>query len=134
VSILSQQQTSHPIESVETVVSLEQVIEIQRAVREVFVHESVQGYIVDLVRATRESSLLLTGSSPRGSLHLMRAAQAHAAFEGAEFVRPDDVKAMASAVLAHRCLPRAELRARGQTTDDVVVEITKVVPAPVPVG
>ncbi len=132
--ILSQQQTVHPLASLKTIITLEEVIAIQKAIREVFVHESVQGYIVDLVRATRESSLLLTGSSPRGSLHLMRASQAHAAFEGSEFVRPDDVKAMATAVLAHRCLPRAELRARGQTTDDVVRELTTVVPAPVPVG
>ncbi len=134
LAILSQQQRVHPLSSIQTVLSLDKVVEIQKAIREVFVRDTIQGYVVDIVRATRESSLLLTGSSPRGSLHLMRAAQAHAASYGSDFVRPDDVKAMATALLAHRCLPKAELRARGQTTDDVIRDILNVVPAPVPVG
>jgi len=132
--ILGQQQVAHPIELVKSVVDGGVLIEMQAAVRDVFVHDSIRGYIVDVVRATRESNLFLMGSSPRGSLHLMRAAQANAASQGHEFVRPDDVKAMASAVLAHRVLPRAELRAKGQTTAEVVDRILDQVPAPVPVG
>jgi MoxR-like ATPase len=133
-AILAQQQSNNPIDSVEQVIELGILLEIQDAVRKVFVHESVRGYIVDVVRATRESNQFLMGSSPRGSLHLMRAAQAHAALRGNEFVRPDDVKSMAAVVLGHRVLGRAELRSRGLTTDQVIEGILDTVPAPLPVG
>jgi MoxR-like ATPase len=65
---------------------------------------------------------------------LMRASQGHAAMQGNEFVRPDDVKAVASAVLAHRVLTRAETRARGQTAEQAIATIVDGVPAPVPVA
>lgn len=133
-AILGQQQVAHPLELVKAVTSPEALIEMQASVRDVFVHETVRTYIVDVVRATRESNQFLMGSSPRGSLHLMRAAQANAALAGFEFVRPDDVKAMASSVLAHRVLPRAEIRAKGMTTEQVVNSLLDQVPAPVPVG
>ena len=132
--ILGEQQVGHPLDLVQSVANPETLLEMQAAVRDVFVHDSIRNYIVDLVRATRESSLLLMGSSPRGSLHMMRAAQAHAAFNGHEFVRPDDVKAMASAVLSHRVIARAELRAKGETTGGVIERILEAVAAPVPVG
>jgi MoxR-like ATPase len=64
----------------------------------------------------------------------MRAAQANAAVNGFDFVRPDDVKAMASCVLAHRVMARAELRTKGQTTEQIIDRILEAVPAPVPVG
>ncbi len=133
-AILGAQQVAHPLELVKTVVTLEQMLEMQAQVRDIFVHETIRNYIVDVVRATRESNLLLMGASPRGSLHLMRAAQASAAIAGHDYVRPDDVKAMACAVLAHRVLPRAELRSKGQTTIQVIERILDTVPAPVPVG
>jgi MoxR-like ATPase len=134
VDILSRQQISHPIELVTTITNPEELMELQNDVRDVFVHDSVREYIVDLVRATRESSHLLMGASPRGALHLMRASQAHAAMNGSEFVRPDDVKAMAGLVLSHRVLPRAEARARGETTNDLIQKIIETVRAPVPVS
>ncbi len=133
-SILSRQQVAHPLELVQAVTNPQALMMMQSAVRDVFVDDKVRDYIVDVVRATRESSLLVMGSSPRGSLHLMRAAQARAAYDGQEFVRPDDVKAMASSVLAHRVIARAELRARGETTEAVIDRILTAVPAPVPVG
>jgi MoxR-like ATPase len=133
-AILGQQQVSHPLELVSMVFPLDEMQEMQTAIRDVFVHASVREYIVDVVRATRESNLLLMGSSPRGSLHLMRAAQANAAMEGSDFVRPDDVKAIATAVLGHRVLARAELRAKGQTTDQVIERLLDEVSAPVPVS
>jgi MoxR-like ATPase len=134
VKILGQQQVAHPLELVKPVIAIEQLVEVQNAVRDVFVHDTIRGYVVDVVRATRESNQFLMGSSPRGSLHLMRAAQAHAAMAGHEFVRPDDVKAMAAAVLGHRVMPRAELRAKGQTTEQVVERLLDQVTAPVPVS
>lgn len=134
MAILSAQQVSHPLELVKTVVNLDDMLEVQAAVRDIFVHDSIREYLIEIVRATRENNLLIMGASPRGALHLMRASQAMAAMKGSEFVRPDDVKAIASAILAHRVLPRAELRARGTTTDQVIERILSEVPAPVPVS
>jgi MoxR-like ATPase len=133
-AILDHQKVTHPLSDVKAVVDMETLIEMQVAIRKIRVDEKIRTYIVDIVRATRESTQFLMGASPRGSLHLMRAAQAHAAIHGDDFVRPDNVKAMATAVLSHRVLGRAELRAKGQTTDDVVRGLLERVAAPVPVG
>jgi MoxR-like ATPase len=133
-SILARQQVAHPLELVQSVITISELIELQLAVRDVFVHESVRDYIVDVVRATRESAQLLMGSSPRGSLYLMRAAQAHAAMKGHEFVQPDNVKAVAAAVLSHRVLPRSEIRAKGGTTEQAIERVLDHVSVPVPVG
>ncbi len=134
IDILARQQISHPIELVQTVTHPEELMEIQNEVRDVFVHDSIREYIVDLVVATRESPHLLMGTSPRGTVHLMRASQASAAMSGHDFVRPDDVKAVAPLVLSHRVLPRAEARARGETTNDLICRIVETVRAPVPVS
>ncbi|HTQ11824.1 MAG TPA: MoxR family ATPase [Fimbriimonadaceae bacterium] len=133
-SILSRQQVSHPLELVKSVIEIEDLVQLQTGVRDVFVHESVREYIVEVIRATRESPQLIMGSSPRGSLYLMRAAQAHAAMEGSEFVRPDDVKAIGAAVLGHRVLARSDVRAKGGAAEHVIERILEQVPVPVPVG
>ncbi len=132
--ILRSQQVAHPLDLVKNVINLDVLLEMQAAVRDVFVHETIRGYIVDVVRATRESNQFLVGASPRGSLHLMRAAQASAAVSGFDFVRPDDVKYMAGPVLAHRVMPRAELRVKGQSPEDIIDQTLENVPSPVPVG
>lgn len=131
--ILRNQQTSHPVDSVTQVASLEELVEAQRGVREVFVHDSIREYVVDIVRSTRENSQLMLGSSPRGSLYLMLAAQARAAMEGRDYVRPDDVKVSAPSVLGHRVIVRGEVRAKGLIGSDIVHQILGAVPAPSPV-
>src|SRR5690606_29464904 len=113
MAVITGQQTSHPIDNMKPAVSLEQLIEAQRGVREVYIHQSIRDYIVDVVRATRENSQLMLGSSPRGSLYLMSAAQAKAAMAGEDYVRPDDVKEAAPLILGHRVIVRGEVRARG---------------------
>ena len=133
-AILGNGQQAHPLEKVGVATDLETLLAMQAGVREVFVHETVRGYVVDVVRATRESNQLLMGASPRGSLLLMRAAQACAALGGVDYVRPDDVKKVAVAVLAHRVLPRAEVRARGGSVEAAIERIVEEVPAPVPVA
>lgn len=132
IEILDRQQTSHPLETVRPAITLSELVELQAAVRQVFVHDEIKDYIVAIVRATRESNELLMGASPRSSLQLMRGAQAHAAMNGYAFVRPDDVKAVAPASLAHRVLTRAELRSRGGSAEDVVERILQGIVAPVP--
>ena len=132
-SILTGHQTSNPLDFVQEVSSPEAIVELQELVKTIFVHQSMVEYIVDVVRATRESPLLSMGASPRGSLHLMRSAQVHAALKGSDFVRPDDVKAMAASVLGHRVVPRAEVRMRTssvgldaitQVINDIVATVT----------
>lgn len=134
-SILTGRMADHPLLGVEMVATLETIESLQDQVSQVFVHESVVGYIVDIVRATRMSTTLHLGASPRGSLHLMRAAQANAAIEGQRFVRPEDVKEMAAAILGHRVIPRSEIRFKNglNAIDEVATlinEIVDSVPAP----
>jgi MoxR-like ATPase len=132
--VLNEQRLSHPIETLTTVVDLPTLLAMQQAVRDVFVHDVMRDYVVDVVRATRENNQLVMGSSPRGSLYLMRGAQAHAAMAGHDYVEPEDVKAVAPAILAHRVLPKAELRVRGASTEQVIIRVLESVGAPVPVG
>ncbi|MER3461981.1 MAG: AAA family ATPase [Armatimonadota bacterium] len=133
-NILKEQQVHHPIEDVQPVVTKDELLEMQVGVREVFVHAVVREYIVDIVRMTSESNQILLGASPRGSLLLMHAAQAHAVLHGSEFVRPDDVKTMAPSILAHRIVPRPDLKSRGVAPEELIQDICAAVPAPVPVG
>lgn len=133
-AVLSAQQTASPIDTVTAAVTLEELKAIQAEIRQTFVHDMIKDYIVDIVRATRNSNQLLLGASPRATLHLMRAAQAKASIQGADSVRPDDVKQVAPYVLGHRVLARAELRAKGMDSYDVVKQVVDSVTAPLPVG
>jgi MoxR-like ATPase len=108
------------------------VLAMQRAVEEVHVAESVGRYIVELVSATRSSPRVQVGSSPRGSLALLKVARARAALAGRDFVTPEDVKAVAVPTLAHRLLLRPELWVRRVRTEDVVAELLDQVPTPPP--
>jgi MoxR-like ATPase len=132
LEILTRQQITHPIETVREVIDLDAMLALQSAVRDVFVHDSIREYIVDIVRATRESSHLILGASPRGSIYLTRAAQAYAAITGSEFVRPDDVKAVAASVLSHRVIARADVRARGSSAEEIIARVLESVSAPIP--
>jgi MoxR-like ATPase len=102
VEMLNSQSRHHPIEDVTPRAAPEEVAEAVRAVREVFVDETVRDYIVRIVEATRQHPEIQLGASPRGSLALLRAAQANAAVAGREFVSPDDVKLHAASCLLHR--------------------------------
>jgi MoxR-like ATPase len=114
------------------VLDREGLLELQAAVEEVHIEEAVTGYIVDLVRATRTSDRTSVGSSPRGTLALLRLSRAHAAVRGRDFVLPEDVKAVAVAGLGHRVALRPELWVESLRGDDVVRECLERVPAPSP--
>jgi MoxR-like ATPase len=101
------------------------------SVRAVHVAEAVKQYAVDLVTATRESTDLRLGASPRASLHLLRTARAVAALEGRDYVLPDDMQSLAVPVLAHRIIPTAEAQLGRRTTDAIVSEIVHRLPLPV---
>jgi MoxR-like ATPase len=103
-AILLAQRDHHPLDDLEAVVSGADVLKVQAAVREVRIEASVLEYLLVVVRATRSNRHLSVGASPRGALYLSRAAQAHALLAGRDFVTPDDVKALAVPVLAHRVI------------------------------
>ncbi|PKN93773.1 MAG: AAA family ATPase [Chloroflexi bacterium HGW-Chloroflexi-6] len=130
IRILENQQLRHPIESVESVISTDEVLQAADAVREIFVSPSVKRYIVDLVNRTRQHADIYLGASPRGSLALFRGAQARAGLLGRDYVLPDDVKAMASAILAHRIIVNPAARLREVTAEKLVQEILMAVPVP----
>jgi len=129
--MLERLKLGHPVHEVEQVASAEELVEAQRAVREVFVHEKVRQYLVRFVHATRRSEELALGASPRASIALYRTSQALAALEGRDFVIPDDVKYVAEAVLCHRTIVSSEARLRGQTSRDVIEGLISGIPAPV---
>jgi len=106
------------------------VLALREAVRAVRVGEAVRSYIVALVRATRKADGVELGASPRAALALYRAAQAQAAMRGRDHVLPDDVKAQAQAVLAHRIFLGADAQMRGRGGAAVVTEVLNRVPVP----
>jgi MoxR-like ATPase len=112
------------------VVDVTTLVEMQRALEQVHVADSIEGYIVDLVAATRSSSRLAVGASPRGSLALLKLSRAQAALDGRDFVVPEDVKAIAVPALAHRLTLRPELWVQRVRGEDVVVEALESVPTP----
>ena len=117
--------------SVEPVTEAGELRQMQELVTTVRVDPSVRSYIVAVVQATREHTGLSLGASPRASLALYRCCQANAALDGRDFVSPDDVKALASPVLAHRMLITSNSRLRGRTADHVIEEILGTAPVPI---
>jgi len=130
VKLLDRLQRSHPIDELSAVVTVEEMLACQQAVREVYIDDKLRNYIVELIRATREHDDVLLGGSPRASIALLRTAQALSAVRGHNFVLPDDVKRMTPAVLGHRLILRPESRLRKVTPASVVEEILDEVPVP----
>jgi MoxR-like ATPase len=104
--------------------------EVQRAVEEVYVSESIGRYMVDLVASTRTSTRVAVGASPRGTLALLKLSRGRAALAGRDFVTPEDVKAVAGPALAHRLTLKPELWVQRIRGDDVVRESLETVPTP----
>lgn len=124
--------TVSPLESLSAVCSKEDIVAAYPEVRNVRVSEKIKSYILKIVEETRSSNRIRLGSSPRGSLALMRAAQAYAAINGRDYVIPDDVKAVAVPVLAHRIITRSQTTQTLSQTNETVIEfILDTVKAPV---
>ena len=103
---------------------------MQAALEQVYVSEAIEGYVVDLVAATREARQLAVGASPRGSLALVKLSRAKAALDGRDFVIPEDVKAVAVPALAHRLTVRPELWVQRLRGEDVIADVLASVPTP----
>ncbi len=130
LKMLEMLERGHPMDCLQPVVSTADLLAAQRAVRETYVDAKVRRYLMEIVHRTRENDDVALGGSPRASLALFRTSQALAAVNGRSFVRPDDVKNMAAAVLTHRLILRPESRLRKATAAAVVAEVLAEVPVP----
>jgi MoxR-like ATPase len=131
--MVHRQLVRHPLDDLEPVISAEEVVRHQRAVRAVHVDSTVLDYVAALVEATRAHPDVALGASPRSMLALTSAAQARAVADGRAFVLPDDVKTLAGAVLAHRLIAKGS--GRGVSAGrDVVRRILEEVPVPLGVA
>ena len=123
IQILRNLKKQHPIESIRQAVDGSELLNLYAAVGDVHVDESLEKYILAIVRATRSHPDVALGASPRGSLALYKTSQALAALRGREYVVPDDIKALASLTLAHRLIVKPESQLRGRTAPAILGEI-----------
>ena len=130
IRVLDDQQIQHPLESLKSVVKLKEILQAVDAVKHVYISPSIKKYIVELTTRTRQSADVYLGASPRGSLSLARASQAQAALLGRDHVLPDDVQALATAVLAHRIIVSPAARLSDLSSDRITQEIVHATPVP----
>lgn len=130
INVLSRQSNHHPIQDIDQVVSVDELLAAQEAVRTVYVDDLVKAYIVDLVTTTRDHPDIYLGASPRGSLALFAASRAWAALQGRDFVLPDDVKLLAEPTLAHRLIISPSARIKNVSALQVIEDALKHTPVP----
>lgn len=123
IMMLRRFKNKNPLESIREVVTKEEVVKMQEEVKEVFVDEKVEKYIVSLIAKTREREEILIGASPRATLHLLKASQSRAYVLGRDFVTPDDVKDVFVEVISHRIAVRPEVKIKGQTEVKLLSDI-----------
>ncbi len=130
IAILKRQRLAHPLDALQTVAQIDELLQLQQVIKDVYVDDLLEEYIVGLVTATRHHEDVYLGASARGSLALYRTAQAWAAIKGQEFVTPDDVKFLAGPVLCHRMIVSPSARIRSVTAASVIEELLNAVPVP----
>lgn len=130
LKMLAMLQHGHPLDRLQSVVSAEELVACQQAVREVEVHDKVRQYLMQIIHDTREHEDLALGASPRASIALFRTCQAMAAIRGRKFVQPDDVKRVAASVLTHRLILRPESRLRKVTAENILSELIAEIAVP----
>jgi MoxR-like ATPase len=128
--LLGETRVESPMQELQPVVAPTELIAAQHAIRDVFVKPELREYVARLVHRTRGHPDLALGASPRGTLHLFRAAQARAAILGREYVIPDDIKTLAEPVLAHRIILRPNAEMQGQTSSRIVQQLLEREPVP----
>jgi MoxR-like ATPase len=130
VKMMERQQIVHPVDELTQVVDAEELLQAQADVKKVSVTHEVKKYIVDIVTDTRNHREVYLGASPRGSLAMLRGAQAVAAMMGRDYVVPDDVKSIAMSALAHRVIVGSAARIREVDSREIVEEILEQIPVP----
>ncbi|UOE94464.1 MoxR family ATPase [Alkalihalobacillus sp. LMS39] len=128
--VLNRVEKSHPIDRLESVLDLEVLVQMQEDVQNVYVDDLVKTYIIDVVNETREHKAVRLGVSPRGSIALMKVAQAYAFIEDRDYVIPDDVKYLAPYVLSHRIIVKSDISFSNTTQESVVKDVLKRVSVP----
>jgi MoxR-like ATPase len=129
--MLAEQTTDPPLESLTPVAGREDILSAIEDAKAIYVEESLGRYVVALLRHTRSSPRVALGASPRSGIALLRVAKARALAEGRDFALPDDVKAVAVPVLAHRLILAPETRSAGATAEELVAEAVEQTPVPV---
>lgn len=130
VSILERFSVSSPLETLEPVATVEDILEAQKELPKVYVHKDVMSYIVSIVEATRHFESVILGVSPRGAQALMKVAKGFAAIDNRDYVMPDDVKKAALPVLTHRIMLTSSARIKANAAKNVITEIIEQVPVP----
>jgi len=130
LAILDSNGAADALHLLRPVISASEVVRMCQAVRTVHIADPLKGYMVDLAEASRNHPGLLLGLSPRATLQLARATRAHAAAHGRDYAIPDDVKAVAVPVLAHRVVLRPDAGARGLSAELVIQDLFNAVPVP----
>ena len=130
IAILNSQQTHHPIEDIDQVITAEELVAAQKTAKEVYMDDLIKEYIVLLTNATRKHPDVYLGASPRGSLALYKTARARAAMESRNFVIPDDIKALADFTLSHRIIISPSARIKNVDARAIMSEVLDSVPVP----
>ena len=130
IAMLDSQQYRHPLTDLRQLVSTEELLQAQTEIRDVYLSQDLKEYIVNIVTATRQHPDVYLGSSPRGGLALYRITQALAAVQGRDYALPDDVKALAESVLAHRIILGPTARTKDISTGTIVQYILNTIPIP----
>jgi MoxR-like ATPase len=130
-AILHRFKQEEVLETLQPVITADQILELQSVIRQVNWQPEVERYLLAIVRATRGNPAVQLGVSPRGTLALYRACEALAALHGRDYVQPDDVKHLAPGVLAHRLLTASRSRMRGQQSTEIIKSIVENTPVPV---
>ncbi len=130
VLMMDSQQSAHPIDSLDQVTNATEVVQVQQAVKEIYVDPLIKQYIVGLVDMTRQHESVYLGASPRGSLALYRTAQAQAMLDSRDYVIPDDIKDLAYTTLGHRIIVSPSARVKSVSASDIVINCLERVPVP----
>jgi len=130
IAMVMNRQKENPLETLTTLFSREELIEMQETVAKTFVHSGVVKYVVNLIGATRSSEDLLRGASPRATLSVVSMAKAVAQLRGRDFVVPRDVQTVFPWTVAHRLILSPQAEGLGKSTENVLEELLKQIPAP----
>ncbi|XEC96768.1 AAA family ATPase [Paenibacillus tarimensis] len=124
-------QNGQPVDQLEQVADISDIVRLQTQVRQVHVDEAVADYLIRIIRATREHSAVQLGASPRAAISMLSAVKAHAYLQERDYVIPDDIKELAQSVLGHRLLLHTEARMNGGTAEDVISGVVQQTQVPV---
>lgn len=131
IEVLRRAENSEPIIHLSSVITLDELRQLQEEVKMVHIEDSLKNYIVQIAQSTRNMQDVYLGVSPRGSIALMKATQAYAKMQGRDFVKPDDIQYLAPFVFAHRIMLTPEARYEGKTAENIIRSIVENIVIPI---